>query len=606
MTGRIRSREYLLEKARSGKPFVGETQEDLVATMFSLKDLLKESRSTGAPSITTTPQAKRTAWGDIDGVPKEFPPAPHTHAFPVMRDTFKVKASVEDAVPGFLGEKVQDNTHVKWKVNAEQRLEAEVQEGAGDSYKVKNAADDTPGFHEAKHGDATDLQFTAKGEVLDSIVYQLTGLGARLTPVATDFEWAGWTKFGYLYGGRGISPGYAWIGDPGAQVHARVWAANDAGGNIYWTRDLWKTTTLDTSFEQINAADQYVYRPPCLKYAVVDGVPAWIITSSFSSKWWYAPDVPSSYNTNGTLTSAAWRVFDRVSASQRQIADIAGTADGGFLLVGNHGWISKTSNWEDCRDVYSGSEVIGGIDCDKSTGTALAVERDTGVVLLSNDDGETWEKPQVFVLNSDDVFVEATAVLPSGCVAYGNGVWLITGSQGGGYAFSEDGIHWILGDNPLGSFYGLASDGVRFFATNPDKTSDPKQQVIVRLLVSEIPCHRHLICEKGATVDNGMWFPDMPSVPCLGTDEQGRVVAKTDPSGSRAKQIVIGNGIDSLLTIEHGLGTQKILDVTFQTISDNAAFAAGWAVLSASTIQVSIKPPPAALSVLASIQYLTP
>ena len=417
---------------------------------------------------------------------------------------------------------IGDSSTIVWTLSPDgTKTIASVVPGAGDTYKVKlDENDAAPGYLDEKMADATDVQFTPKSGALDSIVYQLTGIGARLLPVKTDFEWAGWAD-GYLYGGRGISPGYAWIGEVGSQEHVRVWRANDAGAHMYQTSDNWATTVHDTSAVALLIGT----RPPCLKYATVYGVASWILTSNTTGDWWYAQDIAANYNADGSLKVAAW--VHSTNVAPHQIADIS-ESSGVFCLIGNHGYITKTTDLTAFLDVYSGSGVIGGIDNDR-TGKLIAVGRDTGAIIMSLDNGDTWTLPAVYIRDDEEGEYVTPSIerMAAGCVAFGNGIWLITSSSGTEYFWSEDGIHWTAGQNPMGTFYGVASDGVRFYATNPYKVGTGAQQVVYRLLVSEIPAHRHFVAEEGVTLAKDVWIPSIPSAGILGTDENARVVGRT-------------------------------------------------------------------------------
>lgn len=395
--------------------------------------------------------------------------------------------------------------------------------GSGeDSYKTKNAETGNLGYHSDLHSNDVDIQFSVNNTTgkLDSVMYQGTGLGARLLQVAADFEFAGWED-GYLYGGRGIAAGYAWVGEVGAQEHVRVWRCNDAAAHMYQTRDNWATSVHDTSAVALLVG----VRPPCLAYIEISGVSCWVLTSASDGHWWYAQDIAANYNADGTLKAAAWNAG--ANMAPHQIADIAESPDGGFRLVGNHNYIMKTTDWVTFTDVYNAGTILGGIDTDKA-GKWVAVDRDAGGIAMSIDDGDTWSWPTTYKRNGEDgEYVAAGNILPSGCVAYANGGWLITSSYNAGYAYSEDGIYWTVFDSPLGEFYGVASDGVRFYATNPTKVGTGAQNVVYRLLVSEIPFHRHTVHEKGATVDGGLWISDIPSADMVATDALGRAIRRS-------------------------------------------------------------------------------
>lgn len=361
-----------------------------------------------------------------------------------------------------------------------------------------------------------DVQFTLSqdGTKIENLVYQLTGLGAQLIEVPTSFTWGGWA-YGPTLGGRGISPGYAWIGG----VHTKVWCANDGAANLYWTADDWVSVVQDTSLAGIVGPGFLNWRPPCLKYLTVNGVPSWVATSDQAGAWYYAQDIAANFNANGTLKPTAWVAG---TAAPHVIADI-GVSSAASCMVGNHGFITRTVNWTSFTDVYSGAAVIGGIDTDRS-GKWVAFERDTGKLLMSTDDGVTWTAPQAYVRYAEgDPYVAAPSVIATGSVCAGNGIWLITGASG--YAYSYDGIHWTIQNNPLGSFYGVGFDGVKFYAVNPNNVGSPPP-VIYQLLVSEIPAHRQLVAEKGMSVDLGLWLPFLASAGLLGTNDAGAVIER--------------------------------------------------------------------------------
>lgn len=391
-----------------------------------------------------------------------------------------------------------------------------------DAGMAKNEAGGVSRYHGDLHSNDLDILFRVNPDTgkLDSVMYQGTGLGARLLQVAADFEFAGWED-GYLYGGRGIAAGYAWVGEVGAQEHVRVWRCNDAAAHMYQTRDNWATSVHDTSAVALLVG----VRPPCLAYIEISGVSCWVLTSASDGHWWYAQDIAANYNADGTLKAAAWNAG--ANMAPHQIADIAESPDGGFRLVGNHNYIMKTTDWVTFTDVYNAGTILGGIDTDKA-GKWVAVDRDAGGIAMSIDDGDTWSWPTTYKRNGEDgEYVAAGNILPSGCVAYANGGWLITSSYNAGYAYSEDGIYWTVFDSPLGEFYGVASDGVRFYATNPTKVGTGAQNVVYRLLVSEIPFHRHTVHEKGATVDGGLWISDIPSADMVATDALGRAIRRS-------------------------------------------------------------------------------
>lgn len=399
-------------------------------------------------------------------------------------------------------------------------------DNTAEAYKVKvNSSDAVAGYLDAKLADTTDVQFTPTDDQsqMDSIVYQLTGIGARLVAKDTgSFQWQGAT-YGSTLGGRGICSGRVYL----SGIDTQVWACNDGVGAIYKTLDDWKTITLDNSWMTYMGGDPILYnvQPPCIKFVYSAHLSSymWVLTQwpgyEPSVVYYYALHTPSNYNADGTLKSTAWNS----APCNHVIADIGVGPDNVACVVGNHQYISRTTDWNTWTDIFTepSNHVIGGIDTD-GYGNWIAVSRDYGVVYISQDNGLTWTAPSIYVRNTEEGdYAPASSLVTAGAVVAGNGIWLV--ASGNAYNYSTDGIYWTRYTTSLGSFYGMGFDGVKFFATNPMVAQSTK---IWQLLVSEIPAHRHLVAEEGITADKAAYLPFLPSADVLGTDAMGKVVAK--------------------------------------------------------------------------------
>lgn len=400
-------------------------------------------------------------------------------------------------------------------------------DNTAEAYKVKvNSSDAVAGYLDAKLADTTDVQFTPTDDQsqMDSIVYQLTGIGARLVAKDTgSFQWQGAT-YGSTLGGRGICSGRVYL----SGIDTQVWACNDGVGAIYKTLDDWKTITLDNSWMTYMGGDPILYnvQPPCIKFVYSAHLSSymWVLTQwpgyEPSVVYYYALHTPSNYNADGTLKSTAWNS----APCNHVIADIGVGPDNVACVVGNHKYISRTTDWNTWTDIFTepSNHVIGGIDTD-GYGNWIAVSRDYGVVYISQDNGLTWTAPSIYVRNTEEgAYAPASSLVTAGAVVAGNGIWLV--ASGNAYNYSTDGIYWTTYTTSLGSFYGMGFDGVKFFATNPMVAQSTK---IWQLLVSEIPAHRHLVAEEGITVDKAAYLPFLPSATSLATDTMGKVVEGT-------------------------------------------------------------------------------
>ena len=377
--------------------------------------------------------------------------------------------------------------------------------------------------------DEHDVIFEQDGSVLKNTVYQLTGVGAKLVPTVTDFDWQYDPTHVSTnnWGGRGISPGRVYIDG----IETTVWGVQETSGYLRFSYDLWKSSYLDSSLvTYIGGAQPNSIQTPSLHFVHLGGAyncDAWVCGIYPSGNGvYYAPHIPGNYNVDGTLKSTAWGLI----TAGRLVADMA-SFGGTTCLNGDHGYLMRTTDWSTFTDVLTApSGVIRGVATDRK-GTWIAVRRDECDIYYSSDDGLTWSQPQIYV---NDIAVSSlwSAIGATFSITAGNGIFLVLGLNG--YAYSDDGLRWYSFPTSL-SFACVGFDGVRFFAINASTLASSNTPKIWQLLVDQIAALRHVVAEDGMTVDKELYLPQLPSVDVLGTDEIGRVVAKTVDFTSHGK-----------------------------------------------------------------------
>ena len=459
-------------------------------------------------------------------------------------DTYMVKVDSDDAVPGFLSEKLEDSATVHWNVG-DSTIKAEVQEGAGDTYKVKvNTEDATPGFLEDKLADTTDTQFspTEDGKQLDNIVFQLTGLGSRLNRIKNvgfDFEQGPFPAASNA-GGRGISFGRRFV----AGVEVDAWVAQGNNGKLYWTSNndstRWVISEEDTAVYTEYPSGRAYYGWSCIKFVYVAGTHncfCWLMGSGdIEQTIVFFEHKPENYNADGTIKASALDSVTYVgsTAGPRTVIDIMQVdTTGGIFLAGDDPRVGYTTDLSTFQLAMTAVDKnIGGFGFDGDI-TVQAIERDTGVIWRSTSYGVpgTFAKVPSFYL--DNVLVSNFPMSqPSGTAAqWGSmfcmyGQWLSVNfsyvAGGIGFIYSDDGIYWYSSKDEATAFYDANNDGLRWFATNAVPNSGTP---IFQLIVSMIPVHRRLSLEKGGVVSGPLILREFPNTPFLGTDHRGRIIS---------------------------------------------------------------------------------
>ena len=421
-------------------------------------------------------------------------------------------------------------------------------------YKVKvNAADTNPDYLEAKVADTTDVQFkpTEDNDKIDSIVYQLTGLGAMLNPVKDagfDFE-NGPFPAKPSSGGRGICFGRRFV----AGVEVDTWVAQGNNGKLYWTNNndstRWKVVTEDDSLYTTYPSARTYYGWSCIQFVYVAGTHncyCWVMGSGDVSKTiFFIEHKEENYNANGTLkTSALNSVTYSEGLGPYSAIDIMQVdTTGGIFIAGDDTRIGYTTDLANFQVVLTADHNIGGMGFDGEN-TVQVIERDYGVIWKSTAYGEPGTFSKVTSIYVDDVEVSHFPVPNAaqwGSMFCMYGQWLsinfhyVTG--GYGFIYSDDGVYWYTSTDQATQFYDANNDGLRWFGTNAVYGSGTP---IYQLIVSVIPAHRRMSLEKGAVIDELLLLRHLPDAEVLGTDHRGRVVAKGGYTLPIASDTVLG------------------------------------------------------------------
>lgn len=399
-------------------------------------------------------------------------------------------------------------------------------------------------------------------------VSQLTGQGAGLvaSPCTLQFPTSDW--YGNN-GGRGIGAGYHYVTVNGTQVHKRCWLAQAENGNVYLSDDNWSTYIEDDKLKNSFQYNPYgtttlVYgreRWNCIRYSYVGGTIAsycWIAGGSSTNAYVY-PDKPENWNADGTM-AAYWiqMPYGSQVSNPSNFGDAA-THNKVCCFVGNDSQIGRTTDFVTFTNVKdaNGNNIVathspfGGIDTDRY-GNWIAIERDTGVLWLSeapstvttSNDGLVWKRLTGLTIYASDgtKYTNQTALRNPYGESFGNmasayGLWVAAVYSGGtghyNYVYSDDMVTWYeyTDTSALSNavFYSAAFDGVRWFGTNTAANTSP---ALYQLLVSAIPAHRELVCEKGIAISTNAFLTDMPNAGILSTDENGKLVASSGPNPS--------------------------------------------------------------------------
>lgn len=353
------------------------------------------------------------------------------------------------------------------------------------------------------------------------VVQQLTGVGAGLLPVVTDFSFP--HNPGPFppsqSGGRGIAAGRSYVG--GVQVAS--WCAQANRGDLFWTFDYWATSVQDQSLSTAFPSGTPNWNSLAFVYMARFSKYAWIAGDASNPTIYYALHEPASYNANGSIKVAAWGTIAYPPGVPNQPADFA-TAGNVTCWVGDDLEVARTADFLTFTSPLTLPSTPGGIATD-SYGNWLVVCRDSGLLYQSNDDAVTWSLMSSFFVDG-----VAAAALPTNhgeqwsSILGAYGLWVAVNFNPApdsfSYVWSEDGLHWNTYTGTFQAFYSAGFDGVRFYGTN---IASGATTSIYQLLVSSIPVHRRLAMEKGFASAGPNFLADLPGAKSLETDQNGKI-----------------------------------------------------------------------------------
>jgi len=426
------------------------------------------------------------------------------------------------------------------------------------------------------------------GTLPNPLVKQITGVGAEVTASIAPFTWEP-SSHSAPNGGRGI--GFGKIFKNGVEVDA--WLSIGEKGEHWVTTNEWKTATRSayTMSARRWGESKFVHNASI-------GKDMWIFGWD-GTGYAYVPHEAASYETDGTLKLSAWRVtgdgslFYGVTATGATdtllesrpvyVTDLWGNPSSFSAVIPNIGDITKNKNTGTIMWVGYAHEVVrtqdfqhfsivlqrsptqtdigngiyyptGAISCDQY-GNWIVMERESGTLWINNHDGEAGNVGNGYldywrILDSitlDDVVVTNKRLNQSGhnetwanmVAAYGRWIFcqdleFVNPHYGPAFIYTDDLINFYsyTSNANVYSFYSCDTDGIKFFATNSKASVSP---AVYRLLVNEVPVHRMLVCEKGIQIAGDAFLSDLKNATSIGTDENGKMVAKYDTTSPSKK-----------------------------------------------------------------------
>lgn len=425
-----------------------------------------------------------------------------------------------------------------------------------------NSSDPTAGYLEDKLADTIDVTWDpiTDNSKIESTIIQLTGRGASL--VNKNVVDSGNNALvhnkgpgisGFMYG-RSCSPGYIYKKDLTTNTFVKIsaWLAQSSDGTIFTSLDKFVTAIKDTSLSSnsiYTSEASSEHGAHCIHYGKVNSTDtnhAWIVFKHTYHGFFYIPDVEASYNEDGTFKPNAWM---KVSNSNilDTITHAINTKEGGILLTGTYmNGVTYYTNLNSTGSCKSLGEEVGGIATD-SYGTYLVVARNSGKIYRNNSEKSgTFNNNWVALATSDGLTVDGKSVNNFPITGSGGGLdqtwwagfgcayglWVCTVALKHSpsdpiYAYSDNGLNWTtyggLSDQTI-TTWDMKSDGTFWFGC-PTNSSSP---LVYQIIVNSIPAHKRLIAEKGLMVAGDEFLVDMPNATSLGTDENGKIVAKFD------------------------------------------------------------------------------
>lgn len=396
------------------------------------------------------------------------------------------------------------------------------------------------------------------GEYPDPLVKELSGLGVSFAPLETE-KVASQGGGAFIPGGDVISVG--WKSAQGIAL------ALNRYGNLYITKDgslTWfnlgyqlSGTCRDITYGKINATNY-----------------GWAVIGNTSVQFF--EDIPANYDGSGNPLQSAWQTMTAGGIGSG--ADICYSASHGAWFFAEQvpglKYIPQlTAGVVTVFQVtpQGAGNNVGGIFVEASSGRLVYFERGTGRVWWA---GASYTSPTDWtqVLDGTTPILESIYPTINDVDGVGSGISIgDTSAFAGNVVIAttdvSDPTKYMMAfdKGTLPSLWDISVDGVNWYGSLVyPSVGNPW---LYQLWIGDIPAHRKLISEKGLVVYKDLVLRDLPNAQVLGTDQFGKVEARTVPGAGPVDFVQYKTapvGVPAAAGVTSWNATDKTLDLQLE------------------------------------------